>query len=94
MTVRWSEKARRDIRAIRSQRALYSVDSSNALVKAIARRTGQLAEFPDSGRMIPEFENPYVRELIEQDYRIMYERFPDHILIIAVLPGRMSVEPE
>ncbi|MFN8619036.1 MAG: type II toxin-antitoxin system RelE/ParE family toxin [Dehalococcoidia bacterium] len=91
MKVRWSQKAKSDIRAIRAQRAKYSVESSDALVRALARRTRQLAEFPDSGRMIPEFENTYLRELIEQEFRIMYERFPDSIVIICVIPARMSL---
>jgi len=40
--------------------------------------------------MVPEFELREVRELIEGDCRIVYERFPDPVEIIAVLPGRMS----
>lgn len=91
MRVRWSDKAKRDIRAIRNQRTAYSSLSADALVKSLARRTLQLAEFPESGRIIPEFDNVYLREIIEQDFRIMYERFPDEVVIIAVLPGRMSL---
>ncbi len=91
MRVRWSDKAKRDIRAIRNQRTAYSPMSADALVKSLARRTLQLAEFPESGRIIPEFDNVYLREVIEQDFRIMYERFPDEVVIIAVLPGRMSL---
>lgn len=60
-------------------------------MKSLARRTLQLAEFPESGRIIPEFDNVYLREVIEQDFRIMYECFPDEVVIIAVLPGRMSL---
>jgi len=91
MRVRWSDKAKRDIRAIRNQHTAYSPISADTLVKSLARRTLQLAEFPESGRIIPEFDNVYLREVIEQDFRIMYERFPDEVVIIAVLPGRMSL---
>jgi hypothetical protein len=48
-----------------------------------ARRFGQrvvlatqrLKEFPESGRMIPEADDPTLREIIVQGYRIMYRPF-------------------
>lgn len=36
--------------------------------------------------------NPYMRELIEGDYRILYERFPDRVEIFAVLHGRAAFQ--
>ncbi len=39
---------------------------------------------------MPEFQNRYIRELIEGDYRIIYERMADRVEIIAVVHGRQS----
>jgi hypothetical protein len=35
-------------------------------------RVDQLIEFPESGREVPEKNNPEIRELIEGNYRIFY----------------------
>lgn len=31
-----------------------------------------LAEFPELGRMVPEFQDPLIREIIHRSYRIVY----------------------
>ena len=90
MRLHWTGKARRDIREIHRRRANYSAASARRLVAGIRTRALVLREYPDIGRMVPEFELREVRELIEGDFRIVYERFPDPVEIIAVLPGRMS----
>lgn len=43
---------------------------------------------------MPEFENRYLRELIEGDYRIVYERFPDRVEIVTVAHGKQSFLPD
>ncbi|WP_394370829.1 type II toxin-antitoxin system RelE/ParE family toxin [Hymenobacter siberiensis] len=35
-------------------------------------RTRMLADFPQSGRMVPEFENTQLREVRSGNYRIIY----------------------
>lgn len=90
MNVIWSDRANTDLRQIFERREELSPESATRLVDAITTRTHQLAAFPDSGRMMPEFENRYLRELIEGDYRIIYERFPDRVEIVSVAHGKQS----
>ncbi|HYE34181.1 type II toxin-antitoxin system RelE/ParE family toxin [Methylocaldum sp.] len=60
-----------------------------------ARRFGEkvvlttrlLKDFPESGRMIPEAEDPALREIIVQGYRVMYRLETDRVLILAVMHG-------
>ncbi|MBE0610210.1 MAG: type II toxin-antitoxin system RelE/ParE family toxin [Dehalococcoidia bacterium] len=92
MRVVWSQEARADIRAIYAYRARFSPSGARALLKTIRSRALQLQDFPDSGRIVPEMNNPYMRELIEGDYRIVYERFPDRVEIFAVLDGRAAFQ--
>lgn len=40
------------------------------------------------GRVIPEFNNPLLRGLIEGPWRILYEVFPDRVEVWAVAYGR------
>ena len=38
--------------------------------------------------MIPEFQMPHLREVIEQGYRIFYEVLEDHIEVFGVVSAR------
>ena len=90
MNVDWSARANADIESISRRYENYSRTAANKQLRAIRGRAQQLARFPDSGRIMPEFENRYLRELIEGDYRIIYERFPDRVEIVSVAHGRQS----
>jgi len=68
----WSQEARADIRAIHAYRSRFSRAGAGTLLKTLRSRALQLQDFPDSGRLVPEMNNPYMRELIEGDYRILY----------------------
>jgi len=39
------------------------------------------------GRIVPEFDQPSVRELFVQRYRLLYEVTPDEVHILAFLHG-------
>lgn len=92
MRVVWSQEARADIRAIHAYPSRFSRAGAGTLLKTLRARALQLQDFPDSGRLVPEMNNPYMRELIEGDYRILYERFPDRVEIFAVLHGRAAFQ--
>ncbi|MFM9072104.1 MAG: type II toxin-antitoxin system RelE/ParE family toxin [Cyanobium sp.] len=45
----------------------------------------QLAGFPESGRAVPEFDDPHVREIVRRSYRIVCRLVGDnqvHMLTI------------
>lgn len=52
------------------------------------RRVG---EFPESGRMVPEVENPQIREIIYQDVRVIYRVDPAEIVVMTVWHTRRDV---
>jgi len=47
-------------------------DAARKLGLALVEKTKVLAQFPFSGRIVPEFQNRLIRELILQPYRIVY----------------------
>jgi plasmid stabilization system protein ParE len=57
------------------------------VVDRITRRSEQIAEFPFSGRKVPEYEAEDIREIIEKPYRIIYRIKSDQIDILAVIHG-------
>ncbi|MGH8019801.1 MAG: type II toxin-antitoxin system RelE/ParE family toxin [Opitutaceae bacterium] len=47
-------------------------EAANRLAIALVERTRILGSFPFSGRKVPEFDHPVIRELILPPYRIVY----------------------
>jgi plasmid stabilization system protein ParE len=52
------------------------------LVNEILDAIDSLADFPDRGRMVPEFEQPFLRELIHPPFRIVYRRETRRIRVV------------
>ena len=70
--VLWTDQAQEDLAAIQ---AFISQDSPHYAAVVVERLIGaaaRLRDFPESGRTVPEFENPAVREVIHPPYRIVY----------------------
>lgn len=85
--VEWSKNAINDLEEIR---AFISLDSPERAGRQIARiivRTRQAALLPRSGRVVPEYNNPVIRELIEGKYRIIYEVKPEGVSILNIIHG-------
>jgi plasmid stabilization system protein ParE len=61
------------------------------VVKEIVRATQILKKFPNSGRMVPEFQNPRVREVLAYSYRILYKIEEEQVLILAVVHGKRNL---
>lgn len=53
-----------------------------------------LAEFPESGRIVPEFNRPEIREQFIYSYRLIYQIQIDAIYILTVFHGRRLMEPQ
>lgn len=88
MDVEWLESAVADLERIVASRSAFGDNAGRRLLERIIVRTEQLAEFPNSGRVIPETGTPLLRELIEEGYRIMYEVFPDRVEVWAIAHAR------
>jgi plasmid stabilization system protein ParE len=46
-----------------------------------------LTLFPELGRVVPEYQRPDIRELVFQNYRIVYRVKTDCVEIAAVVHG-------
>ena len=64
------------------------------MIDRLTGRSEQIASLPLSGRMVPEYEAPDVREVIERPYRIIYRIKPDQIDILAVVHGAQTLPPD
>jgi toxin ParE1/3/4 len=70
--VLWTKQAQADLAAIRAFIGQDSPRYASVVVARLIAATDRLIPFPESGRTVPEFENPFVREVVYRPYRIVY----------------------
>ena len=89
MKVLWTESALAHLQAIHDYVAQTSPEYALRIVDRLTTRSIQIATFPFSGRMVPEYELNEVREVIEGSYRIVYliESGLQKIEVLAVIHG-------
>lgn len=87
----WSPRAIADLEAIRNHIALDSEQYASLVVSRLIAATDRLLQFPESGRMVPEFGRPNLRELVLRPYRIVYRLQGDVVEIATVFHGARMV---
>ena len=70
--VLWTKQAQADLAAIRAFISQDSRHYASVIVSRLIAATDRLVPFPESGRAVPEFEDPLVREVVHRPYRIVY----------------------
>jgi addiction module RelE/StbE family toxin len=80
----WTQLALADLKNIHDYISIESRVYANRMIEKLIARVTLLNSFPESGRIVPEFEQKSLRELIEGNYRIIYKIHPDHIGIARV----------
>ena len=68
-------------------------DVAKRMVAAIIARVEQLAMFPDSGRVVPEFETPWLRELELPPFRIVYRRDEALVTVVRIWRSERLMDP-
>ena len=53
-----------------------------------------LNQFPQSGRVVPELNQPDIRERFVYSYRMIYRVEPGRILVAAVIHGKRLLDDE
>jgi len=85
--VLWTDSAVAQLQAIHDYLAQTSPEFALRIVDRLTKRSIQIAAFPLSGRMVPEYELNEVRELIEGRYRIIYLLEAGQVQVLAVIHG-------
>ena len=82
---RWYESALVDLETMRQWYAEQGAPNiGDRFVADIFNRIEALRDHPDMGRVVPEFEQPFLRELIHPPFRIVYRRDPGQIRVARV----------
>lgn len=83
----WAPQASEDLEAICTFIARDSEAYARDFAARVVGAVEMLREFPAAGRRVPEFPDPYLRELLHGHYRIIYEISEDAVHIIAIHHG-------
>ena len=94
MRVRWTRTAIGHLASIYEYIARDSAPYARRMVDRITSRSGQIARFPRSGQMVPEYQDPVIREVLEGQYRVIYEITAKEIHVLAVIHGARLLPPE
>lgn len=85
--IEWTERALEDLNVVHDYIARDSKNYAHLFVKKIYETVQKLKDFPNIGRVVPEVNNPSVREIIFHNYRIVYRNMDNYVEIITVIHG-------
>ncbi len=84
MKIIWSPLSVERMTEISEYIAKDNPDVSIKWVESIFKIIDCLKKFPKSGRIVPETNKPYIREIIHGNYRIIYKVRQEEIFILTV----------
>ena len=91
--VRWTPQAVDDLEAI----CLFIARDAPPVAAVFAQRafdaTDRLADFPESGRIVPEMNDPNFREIFLGSYRLIYRLRSGDVHIVTVHHGARKLNP-
>lgn len=82
--VRWTDQAIEDVESIRDFIARDSPRYALLVAERLVGAVERLESFPRSGRIVPEFRDDRLREVIWGSYRIVYRLLDDTIEVLTV----------
>ena len=91
MRIRWSRRARHDLREIRESISKDAPSDAKQFAEKIIIATERLIDHPKLGRKVPEAEQDQIRDLIFRNYRIIYLIRSDHVYIVTVIHGNRDL---
>ena len=87
----WTETALNDLKEIFTFILKDSPTYARRVGNGIMEASRKLDPFPRCGRVVPEFQEENIRELIYGVYRIIYQIREDVCYIVAVIHGRRDI---
>lgn len=92
MKVVWTENAVIDLERIEDYIYYDSPERAIAFVEKLLNKGESLKDHIMRGRMVPEFGDKNIRELIEGNYRIVYRIAKQKIEILTIFEGHKLLQ--
>jgi toxin ParE1/3/4 len=98
LTVRWSRRAVRDLSQIQLYVEADDPDAAGRWIRKLWERAERAARAPMTGRVVPEYGRPDLREVFVKNYRIIYRAEDRDLVVVTVIEGHRllphSVDPD
>ena len=92
MRVRFTPSARREFLDALDSIRQDSAAAADGVLERSVDGLAQLRDFPESGRVVPEFPDLPYREVIVNPYRFFYRVVDDEVWVVAVWHDRQLPE--
>ncbi len=93
MKILVTDSAKEDLKSIQEYyRELDIPDIANKQISEILEKLERLIDHPESGRIVPEFNDIQIRELISPPYRVVYLLTDQAIQIIRVWRSERTLQ--
>jgi toxin ParE1/3/4 len=83
----WAESARDALDAVIAYIVQDSQQAAAQVLDEALRAAANLATFAERGRVVPELNDPAIREVFVSRYRLQYEVGEARVLVVAFLHG-------
>ena len=95
-TLVWTGPALRNLLEIVQHIKMDKPKAAKRFGKQVKTKVSRLAQFPNSGRIVPEFSISTLREIIVGDYRIIYRIVSRKrkVEILTVFHGAKAIDGE
>ena len=94
MRVVWSPTARRQVLAAVERISDDWPNAATAWFEGLIERISLLPDLPTQGRVVPEWGEDSVREILYAPYRVVYEFHADRVEILALSHYRQQFPEE
>ena len=85
--VTWTESAWIDLGEVADYIAKDSAHYAGAFVREVRDAARSLTDLAERGRLVPEFNDPSIRELFVRSYRLIYQVTGQTIYIVGFIHG-------
>ena len=91
MRVLWTRGARTDLIELMWHISQDRPETASRVGERIRAATRRLRDQPQVGRVVPEFEDPRIREVVEYPYRIVYLYSGTSLKVLGIVHSRRSM---
>ncbi|CAD7771096.1 MAG: Toxin RelE2 [Candidatus Methanoperedenaceae archaeon GB50] len=90
--LKWTHLAIEDMNNIKRTISEDNPSAAENMIKTIRNKVERLKDFPTSGRVVPEFRSPALREVIVPPYRVVYRVVSSEIHILRVWHSKQEIK--
>lgn len=89
----WSLTATADLESIIEYIFRDSEFYAATVARELVAAARSLTTFSERGRVVPEYEEPTIREIVVRQYRLIYRVASDRVEVLRIIHGARQMPP-